>query len=138
MSTSIMALLAFTALTLALITSVVLYRVFLVFTGKTPANSWTRGAQTWNDPALVTRISHAHLNCMENLPLFAIIVLVAAYTGQTHITDPLACWYLIARFAQSGVHLLGVNHWLVFIRANLIVAQWVILACWLIKLSSIA
>lgn len=134
MSPSISALLGFVALTLGLVFIVVLYRVFLSLSGKTPANSWTRGAQTWNDSALITRLSHAHLNALETLPLFASVILVAAYTGNTQITDPTACWFLIARLGQALVHAIGVSHWLVFIRANFLVVQWALLIYWLIAL----
>ena len=117
------ALIYFAAWTLLLITIVVLYRTGLVFTGKTPANSWTRGAATASDPNLITRIQHAHLNCLENLPIFAAIVLVGVAMNKTGVVDKFAAWVLYARLAQSAVHLIGVNHWLVMIRATLYTIQ---------------
>jgi len=134
---SIAALLGFIALTLALVMTVVFYRIALVFTFKTPANSWTRGDQKWSDPPIITRMTHAHLNCLETVPLFAGLVLVAAFTGNLNITDPLACWFLLIRGAQVTVHTIGVNAALVFIRANMIVLQWAIMVWWLLNLSGL-
>jgi uncharacterized MAPEG superfamily protein len=134
MTASICALLGYTAWTIALVLSVVLYRTSLVMTGKTPANSWTRGAATWKDPELITRMSHAHMNAVENLPLVAAVILAAQALGQGAVTDPLACYLLGARIAQSVVHLIAVNHWMVFIRASLWTVQTLILVWWLLKL----
>jgi uncharacterized MAPEG superfamily protein len=137
MTASISVLLGYTAWTLALVFSYVLYRTGLVMLGKTPANSWTRGAQTWQDPPIVTRIQHAHLNCIENLPLVAAVILAAQALGQGAVTDGLACWLLGARIAQSVVHIIAVNHWMVFIRATLWTVQALILIWWLLKLAQL-
>ena len=69
------------------------------------------------------RAKHAHLNCLENLPIFAAIVLAGVAMGKAPVVDQVAAWVLYARLAQSTVHLIGVNHWLVFIRANFLVVQ---------------
>lgn len=137
MTASICALLGFTAWTIAIVAAVVFYRTFLVMTGKTAANSWTRGGQTWNDPALITRMSHAHQNCVENLPLVAAVILAAQVMGQGAVTDGLACVLLGARVAQSLVHMIAVNHWMVFLRASLYTVQAAILVWWLLKLTQL-
>ena len=116
------ALLWFTVWTLALMLIYVGYRVALVLTFKKAANSWTRGTNP-PDPAFITRASHAHMNCVENLPVFAAIVLAAAALGKSPVVDAVACWFLAARIAQSTVHLVSVSHWFVFVRANLFVVQ---------------
>ena len=77
MSVALLSLIGFAAWTLALAAVVVSYRTLLVLSGKHPANSWTRGSAI-PSPALITRMEHAHLNCIENLPVFAVVVLVAA------------------------------------------------------------
>lgn len=117
MSTSLVALLGFTGWTLALVLTVFAYRLALVLSMKKPANSWPRGAVA-DDPGLVTRISHAHLNCLESLPVFAAIVLSASVLGKLSVTDPVAMFVLYARIAQSATHMVGVTHWLVFTRAS--------------------
>jgi uncharacterized MAPEG superfamily protein len=120
--TGITALLLFAAWTLALMFLYVGYRVALVLAMKKPANSWGRDDKA-DDPAFVVRAKHAHLNALENLPLFAAIVLAAVALGKQPVVDQVAAFVLYARLAQSAVHLIGVNHWLVFIRANLLIVQ---------------
>lgn len=120
--TGMTSLLLFAAWTLALMFIYVGYRVALVLTFKKPANSWTRGT-TPPDPAFITRASHAHLNCVENLPIYAVIVLAATAMGKTDVVNQLACAFLLARIAQSTVHLISANAMAVFIRANLFVVQ---------------
>jgi uncharacterized MAPEG superfamily protein len=137
MTASICALLGYTAWTLALVSTYVFYRTGLVFMRKTPANSWTRGGATWQDPAIITRISHAHMNCVENLPLVAAVILAAQALGQGAVTDGLACVLLGARIAQSVVHIIAVNHWMVFIRASLWTVQAAILVWWILKLAQL-
>lgn len=120
--TGLTALLLFTTWTLVLMFVYVGYRVALVLAMKKPANSWGRDDKT-DDPAFLVRAKHAHLNCLENLPVFAAIVLAAVALGKTPVVDQVAAFVLYARLAQSAVHLIGVNHWLVFIRANFLVIQ---------------
>lgn len=98
------------------------YRVALVLAMKKQANSWGRN-QASDDPSFITRAHHAHLNCLENLPVFAAIVLAAVALNKQPVVDQVAAFVLYARLAQSIVHLIGVNHWLVFIRANFLVIQ---------------
>lgn len=120
--TGITALLLFAAWTLVLMLTYVGYRVALVLAMKKPANSWGRGITT-DDPPFITRAHHAHLNSLENLPIFAAIVLAAHALGKVPVVDQVAAFVLYARLAQSITHLIGVNHWLVFIRANFLVIQ---------------
>jgi uncharacterized MAPEG superfamily protein len=120
--TGITALLLFAAWTLVLMFTYVGYRVALVLAMKKPANSWGRDDKV-DDPGFIVRAKHAHLNALENLPVFAAIVLAAVALDKTAVVDPIAPWVLYARLAQSLVHLVGVNHWLVFIRANFLVVQ---------------
>ena len=137
MSPSIAALLGFTAWTIALVFIVVNYRTFPVLRGKTVANSWTRGGQTWSDAPVITRMSHAHLNCLENLPLVAAVILSAHALGQGAVVDAhnLPCVLLGARIAQSLVHIIAVNHWMVMLRAAFYTVQILILIWWLLKLA---
>jgi uncharacterized MAPEG superfamily protein len=58
-----------------------------------------------DDRRLVWRLYRAHMNALENLPLFASVVLVAAVRGVVAPgRDALAVVYLLARLAQSTVH----------------------------------
>lgn len=124
--TAITALFGFTALTLALVALVVTWRVLQVLRGK-PANAWTRGAAIEN-PGLIKRAEHAHLNCLENLPVFAAIVLGAQVLGKMPMVDAVACWILYARIAQSVVHLISTHPLMVLVRATFFGVQLALFA----------
>ena len=121
----ITAMLLFAAWTLALMLIYVFYRTGLVFAGRKRADSWTRGRPT-EDPGFVVRAQHAHMNCVENLPVFAAIVLAAYALGRPAVADGVARYVLGARLAQSTVHLIGVNPVLVFVRGSLFTIQVVL------------
>lgn len=125
------ALLWFTVWTLVLMFLYVGYRVALVLAMKKKANAWTRGQPT-DDPGFITRAHHAHLNAVENLPVFAAIVLAAYALGRPEVVDPWAQYVLWFRLAQSTVHLISINPWMVFLRANLFIIQ-LLLFFWMIK-----
>ncbi len=118
--TPMTALLWFAAWTLFLVVLVLLYRGPKIL-GGTPANAWTRGGGM-EDPAIIKRISDAHLNCLENLPIFAVLVLAAASLDKTAVIGSLAAYVLYARVAQSVTHMIGTQPLLVMLRA----AFWVI------------
>ena len=119
---AITALLFFAAWTLALMLTYVFYRTGLVMTGAKRADSWTRGRPT-EDPGFIVRAQHAHMNCVENLPVFAAIVLAAYALARPGVADGAGPYVLWARLAQSTVHLIGVNHVLVFVRGTLFTIQ---------------
>lgn len=98
------------------------YRIPFVLTLKKPADSWGRG-KTVDDPGVIVRAQHAHMNAVENLPLFAAVVLTGVALGRTEVVDALACWVLYARVGQSVIHLIGTSFILVMIRATLFLAQ---------------
>ncbi|MGH8539904.1 MAG: MAPEG family protein [Stenotrophobium sp.] len=120
--TGITALLLFAAWTLVIMLAYVGYRVALVLAGKKLANAWTRGTPS-NDPGFVVRASHAHMNCVENLPVFGAIVLAAWALGKSPMVDHVAVYFIAARIAQTVVHLTGVSHPLVLVRATLFSVQ---------------
>jgi uncharacterized MAPEG superfamily protein len=136
MSTSLLSLLGFAAWTLLLVLGVVTYRSVQVLAGRRRANAWVRGKAA-EDPELLQRLSHAHANCLENLPLFASVILVAGLTGKLSLTDPLAGWYLALRIGQSVVHLTGTSHWQVLIRFSFFVPQLLILAWMMARLAGL-
>lgn len=115
--TALQALLGFAAWTVLLVTGVFLYRGLRFVTG-TPINSWPRSAKPANDAALVKRMEDAHANCLENLPVFAVIVLAAAAMGRLESIAALAPFVLYARIGQSTVHLIGVGQVHVLVRAT--------------------
>lgn len=130
--TSMTALLAFAAWTLLLIVLVLAYRSVKILSG-TPANSWTRGKAT-EDPGWVIRLSHAHLNCLENLPIFAVLVLVAGFEGKAASIAVLASIVFYARVVQSVVHAIGTSAKLVTIRGTFWILQIILFAIMFYKL----
>lgn len=125
--TGIEALLYYVLLMVVLVLIYAGYRIPLVLTFKKPADSWGRDKKP-DDPGIVTRASHAHANTVENLPLFAAVVLTAAVMNQNAVVDSLACYVLFARLAQVGVHLIGTSFILVLLRATFFLAQLGIIA----------
>ncbi|MBL0087102.1 MAG: MAPEG family protein [Ideonella sp.] len=55
------------------------------------------------------RLARAHANCIEGLPVFGGLLLLALVTQRTALTDPLAPWLLGARVTQSCVHLVSTS-----------------------------
>ena len=115
--TALQALMGFTAWTLLLVLLVFAYRGGRFLAG-TPINSWPRGAKPVDDAPLVQRIEDAHANCLENLPVFAVIVLCAAALGKLDAVDALAPFVLYARIGQSAAHLWGTGPLQVLVRAS--------------------
>ena len=117
------ALLGFAGWTLLLVLLVFAYRGFKFLTG-TAINSWPRGVKSDADIPFVTRIADAHANCLENLVIFAVIVLVAGQLpGKLELIAPLAPFVLYARIGQSLAHLSGSGKINVLIRATFWAAQ---------------
>ena len=130
--TAIHALLGFAGWTLALVTCVFLYRSLRFLRG-TPINHWPRGAKPADDAPVIKRLEDAHANCLESLPVFAVIVLCAAFLQKLELLQPLAAWVLYARIGQSLVHVSGVGKLQVFVRASFWSAQ-LALMIWLLVL----
>lgn len=80
------------------------------------------------------RIARAHANCIEGLPIFGGLLLVAIVTGHTSITDPLAYSLLAARIIQSSLHLISLSVAVVTLRATFFAIQMGIGAYWAIQL----
>ncbi len=131
--TPIQALLGFAAWTILLIAGVFLYRGMRFLTG-TPINHWPRGNKPADDAPFVKRLEDAHANCLENLPVFAVIVLVAAALGRLADIQALAPWVLYARIGQSLAHLSGTGPVNVFVRASFWSAQLALFGWMLVKL----
>ena len=130
---ALQALLGFAAWTLLLIAAVFLYRG-MRFLGGTPINHWPRQAKPSDDAPIVRRLEDAHANCLENLPVFAVIVLAAAALGRLGDIQMLAPWVLYARIGQSLAHLSGTGPMNVFARASFWSVQLALCIWMLVKL----
>ena len=126
MTDPIVPLLAFCLWTLALAAVTVVGRSLLVLSGRARADDFP--AYQYDPARFLDRTSRAYLNALETLPVFASLILAAYYTGQTDAAIGPALWILLARVAQSTVHLIGVNHWLVLIRFTFFAIQLILMA----------
>lgn len=125
---SFLALLGFIAWTLALLVLMEAERGRLVATGQVPPNRFV--PDNANLSAFMQRLARAHANCIEGLPLFGGLLLLAIATGSTAITDPLAFLLLGARVFQSTVHLVSTSPAAAMIRFAAFGVQMVIAVHW--------
>ena len=133
MSPAVIALLGFVALSISLVACFLTWRTVQVLKGR-PANTFNSRGGVENAPDFVERAKNAHLNCIENLPLFAAVVGAAYMANQLSAIEALAYPYLALRVAQSVIHLIGTSHWLVMARVACFVPQLVILGIMIAKL----
>jgi uncharacterized MAPEG superfamily protein len=99
------ALLGFAIWTLlVLFATVGVYRWSRILTGRTAIAVWRADEQQGSE--WYRRAIRAHMNCVENLPIYtAIVVALLAARVTSPILDGLAITILLARSCQSVVHL---------------------------------
>ncbi len=99
------ALLGFAVWTLLVLFGTVgVYRWSRILTGRVRISEWQADAPQGSD--WYQRAMRAHMNCVENLPVFAAIVLCATAAGaDSRLLDLLAGAILVARIGQTTVHL---------------------------------
>lgn len=105
MTTPVMALLAFALWTLLILfVTVGPYRWARILTGRTRASHWT--ADPHAGSGFYPRAMRAHMNCIENLPVFGAIVYAIDRAGlESPVLNALALTVLGARVIQSSVHI---------------------------------
>lgn len=121
MTTSATALALFIAWTLCLLVLMELLRARLVLAGRVASNGFT--PDNANLSPFMQRLARAHANCLENLPIFGGLLLLALATGSHGVTDPLALWLVAARVAQSCIHLASLSVWAVNLRFTAFLVQ---------------
>ena len=105
MSIPVWAVLAFATWTITiLMLGVGVYRWSLILAGKAELKSFP-GDEQHGSP-LYRRVVRAHANCVENLPVFAAIVLAIQVSGaQSSTLDVLSLGVVAARVGQTSAHL---------------------------------
>lgn len=103
MTTSALVLTLFLAWTLLLLVVMEVLRSYLVVTGRVRSNGFAPDNAGLSP--FMQRLARAHANCIESLPVFGGLLVVALVTDRTGVTDALAPWLLGARVIQSGIHL---------------------------------
>jgi len=132
MSNTAFALTGFITWALALLVLMETIRSKMVLTGEVPANGF--------DPAnsklapFMQRLARAHANCVEGLPIFGGLMLVALVTGRAAVTDPLALVFLGARVVQSLIHLASLSNAAVTARFTAFAVQMGIGVYWAFRL----
>lgn len=128
MNTSALVLALFISWTLVLLVLMEVLRSHLVLTGRSRSNEFN--PENSNLSPFMQRLARAHANCLEGLPVFGGLLLLALATGRTEVTDPLAPWLLGARIAQSGIHLASLSVMAVNARFTAFAVQLAIAVYW--------
>ena len=132
MTPTLFAFAGFIAWSLLLLVLMEAIRTRLVLAKAVPANGFT--PDNSNLPPFMQRLARAHANCVEGLPIFGGLMLLAVVAGKSAITDPLALFFLAARVLQSLVHLSSVSASAVTARFALFAVQMVIGVYWAARL----
>ena len=105
MNIPVLVLLGFAAWTLlTLFGSIGVYRWSRILTGRASMAEWRADLAQGSD--WYQRAMRAHMNCVENLPVYAAIVVALVATGlQSAVVDRLAVTMLAARIGQTMVHI---------------------------------
>ena len=131
-SPSSIALTGFITWALLLLVVMELIRTQLVLRGKVAANAFAPDNAGLSP--FMQRLARAHANCVEGLPIFGGLLLVAIATGRTGLTDSLAYILLASRVFQSLVHVASVSAMAVSIRFTAFAVQMAIGLFWAIRL----
>jgi len=106
-SPTAIALTGLIAWSLALLVLMEVLRVGLVASKQVPANAFR--PDNSNLSPFMQRLARAHANCIEGLPIFGGLMLVALLTQRAAVTDPAAPVLLGARLVQSTVHMASLS-----------------------------
>jgi uncharacterized MAPEG superfamily protein len=103
---SITALITYALWAIALVLALAIVRASMVLRGEAKANSFAAGVPHGGDA--YWRLNRAHLNTIENLPIFAAIVLSGWVVGmESAMFNGLAVIVIVARIIQSLIHIVS-------------------------------
>jgi uncharacterized MAPEG superfamily protein len=128
MTPTLAALTGFIAWTLFLLVVMEVIRSKMVVTKEVPANGFR--PDNANLSPFMQRLARAHANCLEGLPIFGGLMLVAVVSGKSSLTDPLAFVLLGARIVQSSIHLASLSPTAVTLRFSAFAVQMGIGVYW--------
>ena len=132
MNPTLAALTGFVAWTLFLLVLMEVIRSWLVATKVVPANGFN--PDNSNLSPFMRRLARAHANCLEGLPIFGGLMLIAVVAGKAAVTDPLAYALLAARIVQSLIHLSSLSAVAVSLRFTAFAVQLGIAVYWAARL----
>lgn len=129
MSATLVSLLLFAAWSLVLVLLVGLYRFIASQTQHRQANTFS--ASGTDLPGLGLRITRAHANTYEFLPVAGVVMLAAVSLNLTALTDGLAYVFLTARILQSVVHIISTSVIAVYVRFGFFAVQVGVVFYWI-------
>lgn len=132
MTATALVLTLFIGWTLLLLVVMEVLRSRLVLTGRMAPNAFQ--PDNANLSPFMQRLARAHANCVESLPVFGGLLVVALATGRAGVTDPLAPWLLAARVIQSAIHLASLSPAAVTARFSAFAVQLGIALYWVLAL----
>ena len=132
MNPALTALAGFAGWTVLLLLTVANLRVANFITGKKAINAFSPTGEDL--PGFGQRVTRAHLNCVENLPVFAALVAAAGLSGQFAIMEGTVMYVLYARIGQSVAHMLSTAVLVVWVRATFFFVQVLLMAWYAIQL----
>jgi uncharacterized MAPEG superfamily protein len=132
MNPTLTALTGFVAWSLFLLVLMELIRSKLVVTKAIPANGFK--PDNSNLSPFMQRLARAHANCVEGLPIFGGLMLIAVVSGRSAVTDPLAYVFLATRILQSVIHLSSLSALAVTLRFSAFAVQMGIGVYWAVRL----
>lgn len=135
MNPTLAALTGFVVWSLSLLVLMEIIRAKLVVAGTLPATAFN--PQNSNLSPFMQRLARAHANCIEGLPIFGGLMVIALISDKSAITDPLAYVFLAARVLQSIIHLSSQSSLAVTLRFAAFTVQMVIAVYWAIKLMTV-
>ena len=128
MSPSLVALTGFIAWSLFLLVLMESIRSKLVLTNVVRANEFN--PENTNLSPFMQRLARAHANCLEGLPIFGGLLVVAVLSDKTAVTDSLAYIFLGVRILQSLIHLVSLSPTAVTLRFTAFAVQMAIGIYW--------
>ena len=128
MNATLLALTGFVTWTLLLLVLMESLRSRLVVLKAVPSNGFQ--PDNGNLSPFMQRLARAHANCLEGLPVFGGLLVIAVLAGQTAVTDPLALVLLGARVVQSLIHLASLSVIAVNLRFTAFAVQMLIALYW--------
>ena len=126
------ALLLFASWSMVLLVGIALYRSWVSMTAGKALNSFT--AAGTDLPGFGQRLTRAHANTYEFLPIAGAVMLFAISSDQTAITDDHASLLIGARLAQSIVHLVSTSTIAVLLRFTFFLVQVCVVGYWIAQL----
>lgn len=134
-SPTIIAFVGFIAWSLVLLVLMEVVRSKLVLAKEVAPNGFN--PENSNLSPFMQRLTRAHANCLEGIPLFGGLMLAAVVTSNAHITDPLAYVFLGARIVQSLIHVASLSSVAVTMRFSAFAVQMCIGVYWCYQLLSV-